>query len=123
MRKPTDIFAIVIGAFLLLEGIWGLTSPVVFGVLTTNLTHAIIHIVLGLIGIAAGLRQQARGFCIFLGTLLLAVGLLRFVPGASDLIVSILNVNVAVAWLNIIVGGLALLLSLGGRKSEVRKPF
>lgn len=121
MRKPADIFAIVIGAFLLVEGIWGLTSPVVFGVLTTNVTHAIIHIVLGLIGIATGWRRQARGFCIFLGILLLAVGLLRFVPGAGEIIVSILNVNLAVAWLNIAVGAVALLLSFGGRTSEVRR--
>jgi len=120
MRKATDIFAILIGAFLLIEGIWGLTSEVVFGVLTTNRTHAIIHIVLGLIGIATGVRRQARGFCIFLGILLLAVGVLRFVPGASEIIVSILNVNIAVAWLNIVVGAVALLVSFGGHKSEIR---
>lgn len=120
MRKATDIFAIVIGAFLLIEGIWGLTSPVVFGVLTTNLTHAVIHIVLGLIGIATGWRGQARAFCIFLGILLLAVGLLRFVPGASELIVSLLNVNLAVAWLNIVVGAVALLVSIAGGRSEIR---
>ncbi len=120
MRKATDIFAILIGAFLLIEGIWGLTSDVVFGVLTTNRTHAIIHILLGLIGIATGLRRQARGFCIFLGILLLAVGILRFVPGASEIIVSILNVNIPVAWLNVVVGAAALLVSLGGHRSEIR---
>lgn len=120
MRKATDIFAIVIGVFLLIEGIWGLTRPVVFGILTTNLTHAVIHIVLGLIGIATGCRGQARGFCIFLGILLLAVGLLRFVPGANELIVSLLNVNIAVAWLNIVVGVVASLVSLAGGRSEIR---
>lgn len=120
MRRATDIFAIVIGAFLLIEGIWGLTSPVVFGVLTTNLTHAIIHIFLGLIGIVTGWRKQARGFCIFLGILLLAVGLLRFVPGAGGIILSLLNVNIAVAWLNIVVGAVALLVSFGGQKSEIK---
>ncbi len=123
MRKAADIFAIVIGTFLLVEGIWGLTSPIVFGVLTTNLTHAIIHIVLGLIGIVTGWRGRARGFCIFLGILLLAVGLLRFVPGVRDIIISLLNVNIAVAWLNIIVGAVALLVSLGSEKSKfIREP-
>ncbi len=107
MRKPTDIFALLIGAFLLIEGFWGLTSDVVFGVLTTNRTHAIIHIVLG-------------GFCIFLGALLLAVGALRFVPGAADLIVQLLNVNPAVAVLNIAVGAVALLLAFAGPKGAVR---
>ncbi len=110
----------VIGAFLLIEGIWGMTSDVVFGVLTTNRLHAVIHILLGLIGLATGWMARARGFCIFLGILLLAVGLLRFVPGVGDLIVSILNVNPAVAILNIVVGGVALLVSLGMRGSEIR---
>lgn len=112
MRKPADIFAMVIGAFLLIEGIWGMTSDVVFGVLTTNRLHAVIHILLGLIGIATGWLARARGFCIFLGILLLAVGLFRFVPGVGDLIVSALNVNPAVALLNIVVGAVALLVSL-----------
>lgn len=110
MRKAADIFAIPIGVFLLVEGIWGLTSPpMVFGVLTTNTTHAIIHVLLGLIGIATGWAGRARGFCIFLGILLLAVGVLWFVPGANELVVRLFNVNRAVAWLNIVVGILALI--------------
>ncbi len=65
MRKATDVFALLVGAFLLIEGVWGLTSPVVFGVLTTNTLHAIIHIVLGIVGIAAGWQRRARGFLHF----------------------------------------------------------
>ncbi|MBA2744169.1 MAG: DUF4383 domain-containing protein [Chthoniobacterales bacterium] len=106
------MFALLVGAFLLIEGVWGLTSPVVFGVLTTNTLHAIIHIVLGIVGIAAGWQRRARGFCIFLGILLLAVGVLRFVPGVDEIIIGILNVNVAVACVNIAVGAVALLLAL-----------
>lgn len=109
-----------IGAFLLVEGIWGMTSDVVFGVLTTNRLHALIHILLGLIGLATGWMARGRGFCIFLGILLLAVGLLRFVPGAGDLMISILNVNPAVAFLNIVVGAVALLVSLVITGSESR---
>ncbi len=115
--KAANGFAILVGAFLLIEGIWGLTSEVVFGVLTTNVTHAIIHIVLGIIGIVLGWKRRARGFCIFLGALLLAVGVLRFVPGAGELTVQILNVNTAVAWLNIVVGAVALLLAFAAPKA------
>ena len=96
--------AMVIGAFLLVEGAWGMFSPVVFGVLTTNTLHACIHIVLGLAGLWMGRGDMARGYLAFVGGLLLLVGLLHFVPVASELIVSVLNVNAAVAWLNIIVG-------------------
>jgi len=97
-------FAPLLGAFLLIEGIWGLMSPVVFGVLTTNIVHAVIHIFLGVLGLFAAPMRFSRGYLLGVGTLLLAVGILRFVPGASDLVVALLNVNVAVAYFNIIVG-------------------
>lgn len=109
----------IVGAFLLIEGVWGLFSPVVFGVLTTNLTHAVIHIVLGIVGIWAGLKGRARGFLLFLGVLLLAVGILWFVPGIRELIVSILNVNQAVAMVNIAVGILSLVIALADRGSRM----
>ncbi len=120
-KTATSIFAIVIGLFLVVEGIMGLKSDVVFGILTTNLLHAIIHLVLGLIGLYAGWAGRARAYCIFLGGLLLVVGLLRFVPGASDLIVQILNVNIAVAWVNIVVGLVALLVSFTTTAPQIEK--
>ena len=113
-RTNASRFAIVIGVFLLVEGIWGIFSPVVFGVLTTNMLHAAIHIVLGLVGIWTGTKGSASPFLMFLGVLLVAVGLLRFVPVAGDLLVSLLNVNVAVACFNIVVGAVSLLMARSG---------
>lgn len=118
-RSISSRYAMIVGAFLLIEGVWGLFSPVVFGVLTTNLTHAVIHIVLGIVGIWAGLKGRARGFLLFLGVLLLAVGILWFVPGIRELIVSILNVNQAVAMVNIAVGILSLVIALADRGSRM----
>lgn len=108
-------FALIIGVLLLIEGIWGHLSDVVFGILTTNRTHAAIHVVLGLVGIFVALKGGARQFCLFLGGLLLLVGVLRFVPGVSGMIVSILNVNEAVACVNIVVGIIALVIGLRSR--------
>lgn len=107
----SSTFATLVGAFLLVEGIWGMFSPVVFGVLTTNVLHASIHIVLGLIGIWTGMKGGSRGFLTFLGVLLLAVGVLRFVPVAGDLLASLLNVNTAVALFNIVVGIVSLVVA------------
>ncbi len=104
-------FAIIIGIFLLVEGIWGVFSPVVFGVLTTNQLHAAIHVVLGLIGIYTGMKGGARGFSLFLGILLVAVGVMRFLPVLGDITVSLLNVNQAVAIFNIVVGIIAILVA------------
>jgi uncharacterized membrane protein len=113
-------FAVALGAFLFIEGVWGLFTPVVFGALTTNITHAAIHVVLGGTGIGLGLRGPARGYCLFMGLLLPAVGLLRFIPATAPYVIEILNVNVAAARLNIILGGVALLVFfLSGRTERM----
>ncbi|MBA2320480.1 MAG: DUF4383 domain-containing protein [Deltaproteobacteria bacterium] len=101
-------FALFLGVFLLIEGIWGLFSPVVFGVLTTNLLHATIHILLGAAGFWAGRTGRARPYLLAVGALLVVVGLLRFVPVVSDLVISLLNVNVPVAIFNVVVGAICL---------------
>lgn len=121
-RSLTGKFAIFIGIFLLIEGIWGLFSNVVFGVLTTNTTHAAIHIVLGIVGIYSGYKNRARGFCLFLGILLLIVGILRFIPGADTIVVNLLNVNNPVAYLNIIVGIVALAITASGKRVITTQP-
>jgi uncharacterized membrane protein len=109
-------FAFLLGLFLLIEGIWGLSSEVVFGIFTTNTTHAVIHLALGLIAIVLGVRKKARSFCIFLGLLLAIVGILRFIPGADSLVIKILNVNEAVAYLNIAIGSVLLILVFSSRR-------
>ena len=100
----TRRLAALLGAFLLIEGIWGLMSPVVFGVLTTNIVHAIIHIFLGVLGLFAAPMKFSRGYLFGVGSLLLVVGILRFVPVASDIVVALLNANIPVAYFNIAVG-------------------
>lgn len=96
-------FALVVGAFLLLSGIWGLFSPVVWGVFTTNVLHAIIEIVLGMAGIYMGRNGNARAWAMPVSILLLVVGVFWFVPGLS-IVPELLNVNLALAVVNIAIG-------------------
>ena len=122
MKKPlscVNIFAILLGNFLVIEGMWGMFSPIVFGILTTNLLHAAIHLLLGVTGIYLGTRNQARKFSLYEGVLLLVIGIFYFVPGTDDLIITLFNVNNAVAYLNIIVGILGILLALLTSKRAV----
>ncbi|MEO5903966.1 MAG: hypothetical protein ABIQ55_08145, partial [Gemmatimonadaceae bacterium] len=79
--------------------------------------HAGIHIVLGLVGIWTGMKGGSRGFLTFLGVLLVAVGVLRFVPGVGDLLVSLLNVNYPVAYFNIAVGIICLIVARTSRNT------
>jgi hypothetical protein len=115
-------FAMLLGVFLIIEGCWGLFSPIVFGVLSTNTLHAVIHIALGIVGILTGRSGASRNYLLGVGALLLVVGILRFVPGASDLVVSLLNVNFAVAYFNIAVGLISLLIGFTAPRSSLASP-
>lgn len=112
-------FATLLGVFLIIEGVWGLFSPVVFGVLSTNWLHAAIHIVLGILGVMAGRGKGTRGYLIGVGALLAVVGVLWFVPGISALLVSLLNVNFYVACFNIAVGLISLLIGFAAPRAVV----
>ncbi len=116
-------FVILIGLFLLLEGIWELFSPVVFGVFTSNALHGGIHIVLGVVGLFAVFRGGARGFCFFLGALLLVVDTLWLLPATHELVVRLVNVNQPVAILNLVVALMSLLVAFASRERQVDSSY
>lgn len=113
--KINNIFSVVIGAFLLFAGIWGIYSDVIFNVLTTSFTFAIIQIMFGVLGIILGLKKHAKGYCILIGLLLLAIGILRFVPGAVHYVIDAFNINKPAAYLNIALGIMALIVAYTGK--------
>mgnify|MGYP001796752148 CR=1 FL=1 len=110
--NAVNVFAIVLGIFLTIEGALGLFNPMLFGLFSTNPLHAVIHLMLGVSGIYAGLRNHARNFSYFTGFLLLVVGLLFFVPAIEPLQVKLFNLNRPVAVFNIIVGIVVLLFAM-----------
>lgn len=97
-------FATILGIFLLVEGIWGMFSPVVFGILPTNVLRASIHLALGALGVWAGRSDKARSYLVWTGSVLLLVGVLRFIPVASEYVASLLAVDTTVAMVNIVLG-------------------
>ncbi|MEP6764390.1 MAG: DUF4383 domain-containing protein [Gemmatimonadaceae bacterium] len=104
-------FALLIGAFLLIDGIWGMFSTHTFGILTTNKMHAASHLVLGSLGIYTGLTRNARIWCLIYGPIVLLVGILRFVPGVRDMIIEMMNINYAFAIFNIVAGTAAIVVA------------
>ncbi|MEO6873443.1 MAG: DUF4383 domain-containing protein [Opitutaceae bacterium] len=95
---------LLICLFFVAEGVWGIFRPVVFGILTTNRLHAIVHIVLGLAGLLAWLKDAVKGYFGFLGSLLIVVSVLWFIPGTRNTPIDVLNVNGAVAIVNFVIG-------------------
>ena len=114
-------FAVVLSMFLLIEGVWGLMSNVVFGFLTTNTNHAIVHIVLGVLGLVAGVPRNPGLYNTLVGLLLIVSGVLYFVPGANAWLVNTCNMNSAVAFFNIGLGVVALLAATTSRRVVVAR--
>ncbi len=103
----TNRLTTALSTWLLVEGIWGMTSPVVFGIFTTNRVHAAIHLVLALWGLKAAFTSGARGFLWAFSVIMILAGALYFIPGGRQW-TDLLAINQAVAVLNLILGGLAL---------------
>ncbi|GAB2775666.1 hypothetical protein [Salinimicrobium soli] len=125
MERPittSGFYAILIGILLLIQGIWNLIDPPFLGIFTSNVLHAVIHILLGLAGIWRGIVGNAFGYSLFLGVILLAVGVLFYIEVIGDIIEELLNVNEPVALLNIGIGLLSLFMALAvgrNRRYEV----
>jgi hypothetical protein len=97
-----------ISAWLLIQGISGLVSPVVLGLFTTNRVHAVIHLLLAAWGFKAALTTGARGFLWAFSVIMLLAGLLYFLPGGRQW-TDLLAINEAGAWLNLGIGTVALI--------------
>lgn len=113
-------FTIGMALFLLIEGVWGLFRPVVFGVLTTNLAHAVIHVVLAILGLVAAKKHYVKSYLGFVSSLLLVVAILWFIPGTRSVPAGLLNVNLAAAVLNFLLGAAGLTIAATSRPKGFR---
>jgi len=111
-QSLSRVLTIVISLFLLAEGIWGLFRPVVFGILTTNRAHAIIHILLGVGGLLAVRKGAIKGYFGFLGSLFIVVAVFWFVPAWRNMPRDLLNVNWAVAVVALLLGIVCLAIAI-----------
>lgn len=106
--RTRDLYAIIIGGFLLVLGLFNLIDPPFLGIFTSNVLHAVIHFLLGILGIWSGFKRESYSFVFGLGVLLLSVGGLYFFEPTGDWIADFFFINLPVAWLNIIVGTVSL---------------
>ncbi len=100
--SPAQLYALVVGAVLLIAGIVGFAysasfgSPgevdSVFGILDVNAWHNIVHIATGALGLLS-LGYAARAYAGGLGVVYLAVGAWGFILGDGESILGFLPVN------------------------------
>jgi hypothetical protein len=111
--SPAKLYATVVGAVLTIAGIIGFFysssfgSPGnvddVFGILSVNGWHNVVHLATGLLGLAAA-GYFARTYALALGLVYLVVAIWGFIIGSGDAILSIVPVNTEDNVLHLILG-------------------
>ena len=105
-RSPAQVYALVIGATLVLAGILGFfynasfgtgdgtERDAVLGILDVNGWHNVIHVASGALGLAlAGTYDGARGYALGFGAVYLVVTVLGFAAGDGEEIFNLIPVN------------------------------
>ncbi len=116
-QSPARTYAGLVGAVLVVAGIIGFfynsefTSNTaihddVFGILSVNGWHNVVHIATGALGLLAfaGGAYAARGYAYGLGVVYLLVAVWGFIVGSGDSILSVVPVNTADNFLHLILG-------------------
>jgi hypothetical protein len=117
VRSPAQVFALVIGATLLVVGIVGFfynasfgtgdgtERDAVLGILDVNGWHNVVHIATGAIGLlVAGSYSGARGYALVIGGVYLLVALAGFLAGNGEEIFNLIPVNTEDNFLHLLIG-------------------
>jgi Domain of unknown function (DUF4383) len=100
--SPAQLYALVVGAVLLIAGVIGFVysasfgSPgevdAVFGILDVNAWHNIVHIATGALGLLL-FRTAAREYALGLGAVYIVVAIWGFIIGDGESILGFIPVN------------------------------
>jgi Domain of unknown function (DUF4383) len=117
VRSPAQVFALVIGATLLVVGIVGFfynasfgtgdgtERDAVLGLLDVNGWHNLVHIATGAIGLlVAGSYSGSRLYALVFGGIYLLVALAGFLAGDGDEIFNLIPVNTEDNFLHLLIG-------------------
>ena len=78
-RSTLQAVALIFGALYLVAGIVGIFNHVILGIFQVNLLQTMVHVVIGIAGLAAASSlANARTFCRVAGVILLLLGLIGF---------------------------------------------
>lgn len=116
-RSPAQVYALVVGAALVLGGIAGFFYNASFGsgdgterdallgILDVNGWHNAVHIVTGGLGlIVASSYAASRGYAIGLGSVYLLIALLGFIAGDGDELFNLIPVNTEDSFFHLLLG-------------------
>ena len=109
MEDVQKLYAMVIGAVLLLVGVLGFFMNPILGLFGVNPAQNILHILGGALGLWLGNKGSGKSFNMYLGIVSAIVAVLGFIPATSALLADTLGINPAITVLHAAIG----LVSLG----------
>jgi len=111
--SPARLYATVVGGLLVIAGIIGFFysaafgSPgevdEVFGILSVNAWHNIVHILTGAIGLLVA-GYAAREYALYLGIVYLVIAIWGFIIGSGESILGFIPINTEDNFLHLILG-------------------
>jgi hypothetical protein len=117
MRSPAQVYALVVGATLVVAGILGFfysasfgsgddtAREAVLGILDVNGWHNLVHIASGVLGLALiGSYPASRAYAFGLGAVYLVVTLFGFAAGDGGEILNLIPVNTEDNVLHLLIG-------------------
>jgi hypothetical protein len=115
--SPARLYAGLVGAVLVVAGIIGFfynsdftsnkaVHDDVFGILSVNGWHNVVHIATGALGVLAflGGARTSRTYALGIGVVYIAVAVWGFIIGSGDSILSIVPINTEDSVLHLILG-------------------
>ena len=76
----------------------------ILGIFGVNVFQSILHLIAAACGIYAGTKGDGTTYNMVLGWIAIVLAVLGFVPGAKDLLLSLLNINTAITVLHLAIG-------------------
>jgi hypothetical protein len=137
--SPARLYATLVGAVLVVAGIIGffyeasfatgdsVVADDVFGLLAVNGWHNVVHILLGLLGLAmAGTTSGARAYCLGAGALYLVLAIWGFLETENGfgVLVDLVPINTEDNFLHLILGvvGIGAGLATPAGRAKPREP-
>ncbi|HEX4206487.1 MAG TPA: DUF4383 domain-containing protein [Ktedonobacteraceae bacterium] len=125
MDKVQRIFALVYGIVFLLIGILGFVPALVpggalLGVFMVNGVHSIIHIVIGILGIASYFTGTSRLYNRVIGIVYLLIGILGFIPALApgNMLLGVVMINLADNILHLVAGIVPIIVGFGIKSDD-----
>lgn len=119
-------FALIVGIAFVLVGILGFIPALVpggalLGIFAVNVLHSIVHLLIGILGIAAAYTGFGRLYNQVLGIVYLLLGVLGFVPPLviNGALLGIVSINLADNLLHLVAGAAMVIVGFALAKTQV----